>query len=119
MKAIFTLITLSLLTGCSLFNRDISVTAEVETIPFLHPAPPNSMIMKEVEWTVLNEALLRELVNSIGEGQQIALFVLTAQGYENISSNMAEITRFIKDQGAIILYYKEATTEDDKDEQDD
>ena len=101
-------ISLFLLPGCGLLKKDITVTAEIEEPIFIHPAPASSMIMKEVEWTVMNPDRIKELAKSLGPDDKVALFVLSAQGYENLSMNMAEIMRFIKDQQAIILYYKEA-----------
>lgn len=111
MKALTLLILAIMLSGCSLFSRNINVDATVEKLPFIHPAPPNRMFLKEVTWTVMNEERLQELLDSIASGEKIALFVLTAQGYESLSENMAEITRYIKDQKAVIVYYYEATNE--------
>ena len=117
MRAITLIIlTTLLLNGCSLFSRNITVDAEVEKLPFIHPASPNKMFLQEVKWTVMNKERLQEILNSLGPNENVAMFVLTSKGYENLSENMAEITRYIKDQKAIIVYYYEAIEEEETDE---
>lgn len=113
MRVIALIIALVLLSGCSLFKKDITVTAEIEKPIFIHPAPPNRMFMREVEFTVVNKARLEEILNSLGDNDEFAMFVLTAKGYENISQNTAEALRYIKDQQTIILYYREAIEHED------
>ncbi len=117
MKALIIIILAVMLGGCSLFQRSINVDVVPEKLPFIHPAPPNRMFIKEIRFTVMNEELLRELLDSIEPGEKIALFILTAQGYQSLAENTAETLRYIKDQQVVIRYYREATTEKETDDE--
>jgi hypothetical protein len=116
MKVLTLLILVITLSGCSLFSRNITVDAEVEKIPFIHPSSPNKMFLQEVKWTVMNKERLQEVLDSLGPDENVAMFVLTSKGYENLSENMAEVTRYIKDQKAVIVYYRTSIEAGEKDE---
>jgi len=109
------------LTGCStlggLFGRTLAVPevapVEVVTItepaPMYHPPLPESVSPAEIEWTVLNPSVMREYIDNYDEGNAPALayYALTAQTYENLANNLADIRRYIRQTLNIIKYYRD------------
>lgn len=62
---------------------------------------------RNVEWKIITpdnvDEIFKEMTSS---NQQPVLFALTTSGYENVSLNMAEIMRLIREKDAIIVAYK-------------
>ena len=88
MKALLFL-ALLLVSGCSILgsSRDIPEVKPVEVVtvvkkaPTYHPPLPNQIAPVPVEWTVLNP--------------------------ENLSTNMAEVKRYLRQVLSILKYYRE------------
>ena len=109
------------LSGCStiggLFDRPgpIPVVAPVEVItitepaPMYHPSLPEGVNPAEIEWVVLNPSVMREYIENYDEGNAPALayYALTSQAYENLSNNLADIRRYIRQTINIIKYYRD------------
>ena len=69
--------------------------------------------MRRIEWIVINEENMDEkLAQLTAGGAPLAIFVLTAQGYENLGLNFSDIRALVQQQQQIILaydnYYKAA-----------
>tara|TARA_R100000781_G_scaffold90628_1_gene56048 strand:- start:263 stop:649 length:387 start_codon:yes stop_codon:yes gene_type:complete len=107
-----------LVSGCSVLGsgRDIPEVNPVEVVtvvkkaPTYHPPLPNSIDPVPVEWTVLNAELMQEYLDDLNEGNAPTnvWYSLTTKGYENLSTNMAEIKRYIRQVLSIIEYYRES-----------
>ena len=69
--------------------------------------------MRNVDWTVFNRAKIEKLLADYPD-QEIVLFALSAKGYENLSLNVAEIIRYVKEQKNVIIYYREILPEAEK-----
>jgi hypothetical protein len=71
--------------------------------------------MKGVDYLIVTkdniEAVWSELEAS---DKSIVLFALTSDGYENLALNNAEILRFLSEQRAVIIAYKEYYEKADK-----
>ena len=110
----FLLITIS---GCSTLGviQDLLPTkpVEVNTIalpaPMYHPPLPMEIQAVGVEWKVLTPEIMAEYLQLVEEGKApaVAYYGLTTPQYENLSMNMAEITRYTKDILSIVEYYRE------------
>ena len=73
------------------------------------PIPtPTPVVMKDVQWKVYNREALIKLVEEMkaNPGKQVVIFALTPKGYENLSSNMIELERYIKEQKEVTLFLK-------------
>jgi len=75
--------------------------------------------MKTVEWIVINEANVDQVIAKLqSEGKAFALYALTGDGYGNLSLNFSNIRALVQQQQAIIAayegYYKEAEQALDK-----
>ena len=111
------LLILLLISGCSIFgsSRDIPEVKPVEVVtvvkkaPTYHPPLPNEIDPVPVEWTVLNPELMQEYLDDLNEGNAPTnvWYALTTKGYENLSTNMAEVKRYLRQVLSILKYYKE------------
>ena len=116
MKALLFL-ALLLVSGCSILgsSRDIPEVKPVEVVtvvkkaPTYHPPLPNQIEPVPVEWTVLNPELMQEYLDDLNEGNAPtnAWYALTTKGYENLSTNMAEVKRYLRQVLSILKYYRE------------
>ena len=116
MKALLFL-ALLLVSGCSILgsSRDIPEVKPVEVVtvvkkaPTYHPQLPNQIDPVPVEWTVLNPELMQEYLDDLNEGNAPtnAWYALTTKGYENLSTNMAEVKRYLRQVLSILKYYRE------------
>ena len=123
-------ISLFWVSGCSmlggLFDRSPAVPevrpVEVVTItrpaPMYHPPLPEAVVPAEIEWRVLNPSIMREYVENYDEGDApaMAYYGLTSQAYENLSNNLADIRRYIRQTLNIIKYYRDNDPTDEPDE---
>lgn len=78
--------------------------------------------MRRIEWVIINEENLDEKIAGLtAGGAPLAIFALTAQGYENLGLNFSDIRALVQQQQEIILaydnYYKEANKALDEAEQ--
>ena len=113
---------LLLVSGCSILgsSRDIPEVKPVEVVtvvkkaPTYHPPLPNQINPVPVEWTVLNPELMQEYLDDLNEGKAPtnAWYALTTKGYENLSTNMAEVKRYLRQVLSILKYYKELDEEE-------
>ena len=115
------LINLLLLSGCStlgnLFGgspavpevRPVEVITITEPAPMYHPPLPEGVSPSEVEWIVLNPSVMREYIENYdsGDAPAVAYYSLTSQAYENLSNNLADIRRYIRQSLNIIKYYRD------------
>ena len=70
--------------------------------------------MRRIEWVIINEENLEEKIAQLtAGGAPLAIFALTAQGYENLGLNFSDIRALVQQQQQIILaydnYYKAST----------
>jgi hypothetical protein len=62
---------------------------------------------RNVEWKIITPENIDEIFTEMSNtNQQPVLFALTTTGYENVSLNMAEIMRLVREKDAIIIAYK-------------
>ena len=117
---------LLLVSGCSILGsgRDIPEVKPVEVVtvvkkaPMYHPPLPNNIESVPVEWTVLNPELMQAYLDDLNEGNAPTnvWYALTTKGYENLSINMAEVKRYLRQVISIVKYYKKLDEEPSKDE---
>ena len=117
------LILLLLVSSCAVFgSKNIPAVNPVEVItiekkaPVYHPPLPNAIEGYPVQWTVLNPQLMEEYLTDLEEGNAPTnvWYSLTTKGYENLSSNMAEVKRYLRQVLSILKYYKELDKEEPK-----
>ena len=119
-KIILTASFTALMTSCSMIpsqTKPVEVVTIAERMPMYHPPLPLEVQLVDVDWTVLTPELMEEYLQRIvaGEAPRSAYYALTTKEYENLSMNMAELKRYLKDTLHIIEFYREY--EDDEDEE--
>lgn len=64
--------------------------------------------MKGVEWKVITKPELERMLVELEKNPDpnFALFALTPQGFEALSTNLVEINRFMQEQQQVIRYYR-------------
>ena len=114
------LISLSIfLASCSTFQqavKPVQVKTIAERSPIYHPPMPYPMSLSSVAWEVLTPTTMQEYLDNLesGNAPARAFYSLSSQEYENLSMDMAEITRYTKDILSIIKYYRSLDKEEDE-----
>tara|TARA_R110000782_G_scaffold233276_1_gene319426 strand:- start:123 stop:455 length:333 start_codon:yes stop_codon:yes gene_type:complete len=103
----------------------VPVVAPVEIVtirepaPMYHPPLPEGVTPAEIEWVVLNPSVMREYIENYdaGDAPAVAYYGLTAQAYENLANNLADIRRYIRQNLNIIKYYRDNDPTRDQEEE--
>lgn len=116
MKSLPLLLILTSLTSCALVRpepvpdvKQVEVVTIEKPAPVYHPPLPNQIAPLLVEWRVLTPATMQVYLDDLNAGKAPvdAYYGLTPKGYENLSTNIAEIKRYIRQTISIIKYYRE------------
>jgi hypothetical protein len=110
-----------LLSGCaSLFGPSVK---QIETVkvevskPALNLPNPEPLKLRETKWVVVTKENADKIFEELeAKGQPVALFALTADGYEALSINIADIKTFIGTQKEIIIQYRDYYEGEEDDE---
>lgn len=114
------------LSGCSMFGREylpdvkaVEVVNVQKKAVVYHPPLPSKVRTKPVEWKVLTPAVMDEYLDDLekGEAPTNVYYGVSPTGYENLSLNMAEIKRYIKQVLSIVNYYKELDSDEKEEDQ--
>ncbi len=99
---------LMLLSSCGLSNiNPIQITSRPAERPPLVLPPVDTLTMRPVEWTIVTQDNIDEVFAQLeANGQNLALFALTADGYENLGLNFSDIRQLVQQQRAIIVAYE-------------
>lgn len=104
------------LSGCASFMPEVT---KYSTEPVERPLlvlPESEIInMKDVDYIVVTRENVEEVWAELeASGKSIVLFALTHEGYENLALNNADIIRYLSEQKAVIIAYKEYYEKADK-----
>ena len=122
MKSLPLLLILTSLTSCALVRpepvpdvKQVEVVTIEKPAPVYHPPLPNQIAPLLVEWRVLTPATMQVYLDDLkaGKAPVDAYYGLTPKGYENLSSNMAEVKRYIRQVLSVIKYYRNLDAEDE------
>lgn len=101
------------LAGCSVLTPEPKVVTvtDVQQIQIPTVARPKPINLTDTRIYVVNQNNLEEFLQEFEDVNGNRAFVaLSIKDYENLSLNIAELRRYIKQQGEIIVYYEEAVT---------
>lgn len=84
---------------------------QIRSTPIQRPAlslPPTTVYQtRPVEWIVITPDNFEQKLEILKKNnEEYVFFALTTTGYENLSKNMADILRFVREQNAVIIAYK-------------
>ena len=106
-----------LISGCSILPKakPVEVRTIAEIPPMYHPPLPLEMQLVDVKFEILTPELMEEYLKLVEEGNapRKAYYSLTSKEYENLSMNMAEVKRYIRDTLSIVAYYREYDKKED------
>ena len=102
--------------GCSSFLPEVTkYSSEPVERPLLILPESEITEMRGVDYIVVTEENIDEVWAELeASGKPIVLFALTHDGYEALALNNADIIRFLSEQRAVIIAYKEYYEKADK-----
>lgn len=104
---------LPFLAGCSLLTPEpkVQVVTEIQKTTVPTVARPKPINLTDTRLYVVNEDNLEDFLKEFEEVNGNRAFVaFSVKDYENLSLNIAELRRYINQQGEIIVYYEEAVS---------
>ena len=121
MKKILILSLTILATGCSMMpqqTRPVEVVTIAEPPPMYHPPLPLALQLVDIDWEILTPELMEEYLKQLDDGSAppTAYYSLTSKDYENLSMNMAELKRYLREVLGIVEFYREYDTDPDEEE---
>lgn len=121
MKKILILSLTILATGCSMMpqqTRPVEVVTIAEPPPMYHPPLPLELQLVDIDWEILTPELMEEYLKQLEEGSAppTAYYSLTSKDYENLSMNMAELKRYLREVLGIVEFYREYDTDPEEEE---
>ena len=121
MKKILILSLTILATGCSMMpqqTRPVEVVTIAEPPPMYHPPLPLELQLVDIAWEILPPELMEEYLKQLEDGSAppTAYYSLTSKDYENLSMNMAELKRYLREVLGIVEFYREYDTDPEEEE---
>ena len=119
MRIATSFLTILFLSGCSFLKNDplptpepvIKTVTEYKTLEIYQPPLPKAINLQDIEFFVVTEKNFDEQIARLKklQGGSYVIFGITPLDYENMSYNLQELRRYIRQQKEIIIYYREAT----------
>lgn len=101
------------LSGCGTFSfggkvKPIEVVTKPQEKTPLDIPMPEALKLKPIEWTLVTPGNSEEVFAKLEKsGENLVLFTLTDDGYQQLAITIAELRNYINTQRTIILKYKE------------
>jgi hypothetical protein len=101
------------LSGCGTFSfggkvKPIEVITKAQEKTPLDIPMPDPLRLKPIEWTLVTPGNSEEVFTKLeSQGENLVLFTLTDDGYQQLAITIAELRNYINTQRTIILKYKE------------
>ena len=95
--------------------KPVQVKTIAERPPMYHPPLPMEVQLDPVDWEILTPDRMEEYLDNLekGEAPTNVYYGISPTGYENLSVNMAELKRYIRQVLSIVDYYKKLDTQED------
>lgn len=121
MKKILIVSLTILATGCSMMpqqTRPVEVVTIAEPPPMYHPPLPLELQLVDIDWEILTPELMEVYLKQLEDGSAppTAYYSLTSKDYENLSMNMAELKRYLREVLGIVEFYREYDTDPEEEE---
>ena len=99
-------------------TKPVEVITIAEPVPMYHPPLPLEVQLVDIDWEILTPQLMIDYLASYEDGSApaTAYYSLTSKEYENLSMNMAEIKRYLRDTLSVIKFYREYDKKDNDEE---
>ena len=94
------------LAACSTTPQQIQITSSPIEKPELVLPDVDEVNMRKIEWVIINKDNIdTQIAKLTAGGAPLAVFGLTAQGYENLGLNFSDIRALVQQQQQIIVAY--------------
>ena len=107
----FVIFSIFIINGCSLMQptKPIEVVSIAKMPTIYDPPLPLELQLVDIDWTIYTPDLMAQYLLDIenGEAPRQAFYALTTKEYENLSMNMADQKRYLKEILSIIGYYRQ------------
>ena len=112
--------TLMMGSSCSLIpTKQVEVVAKPMERQIVQPIMPREIDLKEVRWLTITPENFQEQFKVIEEQEgELVFLAMTVPDYEVMAYNMQELKRYITALKDVVVYYREVTTADLKNESD-
>ena len=122
LKQIVISLAVFLVASCSIIPKSeqpVEVVRVAERPPIFHPPLPRELALVDVDFEILTPEIMEQYLKDIEEGNapRKAYYALTSKEYENLSMNMAEFKRYLKNILAINKYYRDLDKDDEEEEE--
>jgi hypothetical protein len=100
-----------LLAGCNT-TQPVQITTTPAVLNISQPADPRPPNLRGVQWRVVTKETLDQFIADQAKTQDNSnpVFVaISMRDYQTLSTDLAELRRYIDQQRAIIVYYRNAT----------
>lgn len=97
-------------------TRPIEVVTIAEPAPMYHPPLPIEVQLVDIDWEILTPEIMEQYLKDLEEGSAppTAYYSLTTKDYENLSMNMAELKRYLREVLGIVEFYREYDNDEDE-----
>ena len=118
MKKLAILLSLAVVaSSCSMMGdrvKPVSVTTIAKQQPMYHPPLPMEVQMDPVDWEILTPDNMVMYLDNLkkGEAPRRAFYTLSSKEYENLSMDIADITRYITEILGIVRFYRDYDKEE-------
>ncbi len=98
--------------------KSVEVVTIEKPAPVYHPVLPPEVSFLPVQWRVLTPDVMEEYVTDLkaGEAPTNVYYGLTVKSYENLSSNMSDVKRYLRQILNIVDYYQDLTKNEEKED---
>tara|TARA_R110000744_G_scaffold32267_1_gene75555 strand:+ start:625 stop:1047 length:423 start_codon:yes stop_codon:yes gene_type:complete len=111
MQLFFLLSMFFFINSCSLMQatKPIEVVSIAKMPTIYDPPLPIELQLVDIDWTIYTPELMAQYLKDIenGDAPRQAFYSLTTKEYENLSMNMADQKRYLKEILSIIGYYRQ------------
>ena len=106
--------------SCSLLpTKQIQVSAKPIERQIVQPIMPREIDLREVRWlTITPENYEEQFAIIEAQEGELVFLAMTIPDYETMAYNMQELKRYITELKDVVVYYREVTTADLKNESD-
>ena len=107
---------LMMVCSCSLIpTKEIQITAKPIDRTIVQPVMPREIDLKEIRWLTITPENYEEQFQLIEDQEgELVFLAMTIPDYEVMSYNMQELKRYITELKDVVVYYREVTTNQEK-----
>lgn len=108
MKKLFLFFLPVFLVACT---NEIEVQTKPTEIKWIQPADPTPVLMNPPTWRVVTEQNVNQVLAEIGKNgnDKATAVMISTQDYQKLMIDLADLKRYIEQQKAVIIYYKNIT----------